>query len=390
MHIVIAHFGTYYVGMPGGVEKVTCNLANAMTEKGHRVTVLYRDHQEGEPYFPIDHRVGQHNILFQDGVQVIPDKLPLRAEREVKRIFSQNAAQAVNARYKGEQYGPSICQWLHRLQPDVVLSCSIPSTKYVIEDAGYEGPVVTMIHADPSVQFPRLSSAERRAAAKSAVMQLLLPSGLETARRYFPNLPLAVIGNAVFPSQQTADLQNEKKRHVISCVGNICQRKNQKLLTEAFSRIMKEFPQWDLELWGLCTSRYALNLISEIHRNHWDSRIFAKGETAHAEEVYAHSDIFCLLSQSEGFGLSLAEAMAAGVPAVGLKQCFGVRDLIQQERTGLLTEEKPQSVAQALAVLMEDRELRKRMGTAAQAAIQQYEPNRIWEQWNRLLLTTVR
>lgn len=162
MDIVIAHFGTYYVGMPGGVEKVTCNLANAMTEKGHKVTILYRDSKEGEPYFSLDSRIEQHNILFENGVQKISEKLPLtlRLDREIKRIFSQNAAQSVNAKYKGKQYGQSIHRWLEKLQPDVVLSCSIPSTKYVIEDAGYQGPVVTMIHADPAVQFPKLSDIE--------------------------------------------------------------------------------------------------------------------------------------------------------------------------------------------------------------------------------------
>lgn len=41
MKIIIAHFGTYYVNMPGGVEKVTCNLANALVHRGHEVTILY-------------------------------------------------------------------------------------------------------------------------------------------------------------------------------------------------------------------------------------------------------------------------------------------------------------------------------------------------------------
>lgn len=52
--IIIAHFGTYYVNMAGGVEKVTCNLANALVERGHEVTILYRDDKEGNPYFPLD------------------------------------------------------------------------------------------------------------------------------------------------------------------------------------------------------------------------------------------------------------------------------------------------------------------------------------------------
>lgn len=391
MHIVIAHFGTYYVGMPGGVEKVTCNLANAMIQKGHRVTILYRDSKEGDPYFPLNVHVAQHNILFENGVQKISEKLPwaLRAEREAKRVFSQNAAQAVNAKYKGQQYGPAIHQWLEKLQPDVVLSCSIPSTKYVIEDAGYTGPLVTMIHADPSVQFPKLSAIEKRAAAKSTVMQLLLPSSLETARKYFPHLPMEIIGNAVFPAAKAADLKADKSEYIISCIGNICERKNQKLLVHVFSRLMEEFPQWRLELWGRCTSRYASHLMQEIHRKGWNHRILVKGETDHVEDVYARSDIFALLSQSEGFPLSLSEAMAAGLPAVGLKTCFGVRDLIKQGETGFLINEDPEYIIKALTVLMKNQEMRERMGCAGRDLSGQYDPENIWNQWNNLFMKCV-
>lgn len=391
MHIVIAHFGTYYVGMPGGVEKVTCNLANAMIKRGHKVTILYRDSKEGAPYFPLDAHAAQHNILFENGVQTIPEKLPwiLRAEREVKRIFSQNAAQAVNAKYKGQQYGTVIHQWLEKLRPDVVLSCSIPSTKYVIEDAGYQGPVVTMIHADPSVQFPLLSDIEKRAAAKSAVMQLLLPSALEPAKKYFPNLPMEVIGNAVFPASKTADLRQDKKQYIVSCVGNICERKNQKLLVHIFSQLMEEFPQWNLELWGRCTSRYASGLIQEIQQKGWGSRILVKGETEHVGDVYAHSDIFGILSHSEGFPLSLSEAMSAGLPALGLKTCFGVRDLIKNERTGFLVTEKLDDLAAVLKVMMQNYELRVQMGESGKKAVSVYEPHYIWDRWEEVLQLAV-
>lgn len=391
MHIVIAHFGTYYVGMPGGVEKVTCNLANAMIERGHKVTILYRDSKEGSPYFPLDIYVIQHNILFENGIQKISEKLPkpLQVEREVKRIFSQKAAQAVNAKYKGQQYGLAIHQWLEELQPDVVLSCSVPSTKYVIEDAGYQGPVVTMIHADPAIQFSQLSNIEKRAVAKSAVMQLLLPSALETAKAYFPNLPMEVIGNAVFPASKTADLGQDKSQYVISCVGNICERKNQKLLVHVFGQLMEEFLQWKLELWGRCNSRYASHLMKEIHRKGWDSRILVKGETDHVENVYAHSDIFVLLSQSEGFPLALSEAMAAGLPVIGLETCFGVHDLIKQGETGFLINEESEYIVKALKVLMQNQDMRERMGCAGRDLSAQYDPEHIWNQWNNLFMKLV-
>ena len=156
MHIVIAHFGTHYVGNPGGVEKVICQFSNEMIRRGHAVTILYRDYCEGNPYFPLDGRVVQNNILFQDGKKIISEKLPvgLRVLREIVRVFSKSGGQELNARFKGRQYGMQIQKYLADHPADVVLSCSVPSTKYVIDDAHCTAPVIQMMHSHPRYLFP--------------------------------------------------------------------------------------------------------------------------------------------------------------------------------------------------------------------------------------------
>lgn len=150
--------------MPGGVEKVTCELANALIARGHKVTILYRDGKEGNPYFHLDGRVKQVNILYKDNKQVISENLPipLRIIREAARIFSQRTAQGINAKYKGRQYGLSINQYLNHHAADVVISCSIPSAKYMIDDGKCKLPVIEMLHAQPAVQFPVLSDLEKK------------------------------------------------------------------------------------------------------------------------------------------------------------------------------------------------------------------------------------
>lgn len=117
MNIVIAHFNSCYVRMPGGVEKVTCNLANAMTARGHSVTILYRESKEGHAYFPLDERVPEHNILYEDGQYMIQDKLPrsTRIKREFFRLFNAKKAHEINAVAKGRSYGSSIRKWLEKL-----------------------------------------------------------------------------------------------------------------------------------------------------------------------------------------------------------------------------------------------------------------------------------
>lgn len=237
MNIVIAHFGTHYVGNPGGVEKVICQFSNEMIRRGHAVTILYRDYCEGNPYFPLDSRVVQNNILFQHGKKIISEKLPvgLRVLREIVRVFSKSGGQELNARFKGRQYGMQIQKYLAENPADVVLSCSVPSTKYVIDDAHCTAPVIQMMHSHPRYLFPRMSKAEKEAVGKCRVLQILLPSGLKTAKEFFSGLPVKVIGNPVYPPVKKAHPGEAKEKHLISCVGSLTKNKQQQLLCKAFA-----------------------------------------------------------------------------------------------------------------------------------------------------------
>lgn len=392
MNIVIAHFNSAYVRMPGGVEKVTCNLANALHRRGHQVTILFRDSKLGHAYFPLDEGIPEHNILYDDdGRYVIQDKLPrrIRIKREFFRLFSAKKAHDINAMAKGRAYGPSIRKWLDRLQPDVIVSTSMPSTKYVVEDAAANAPVITMIHSQPAVQFEAISPAEQRAVSHGAGIQILLPSGVEVTRRYFPALPIHVIGNAVEIPDWQADLGQEKGRYRLVCVGTVNPNKNQKLAVEAFASLADSFPDWDVELWGKADERYTHPIREYIKKQGLTERVFLKGLTKDVEkDIYKRADLFVIPSKREGFPLSLTEAMAAGFPAIGLRTCPGVNELIRDEETGFLVDETVSAMADAMARLMADRGLRIRMGTAGREAVKIYEADKIWDQWETLLAKT--
>ncbi len=82
-------------------------------------------------------------------------------------------------------------------------------------------------------------------------------------------------------------------------------------------------------------------------------------------DVYAASDLFCLPSQLEGFGLVYVEAAYRGVPSIGAK-VGGVPDVILDGETGLLVPPgDPDALATAIARLRDDPALRARMGEAA-------------------------
>lgn len=387
MNIVIAHFNTHWVENPGGVEKITCELAGEMAERGHRVTILYRDGREGRPYFPLHKEIETHNILFRNGRQIISEKLPpiWRVFREISRVVSQQEAQSINAAYKTKQYGIEIRKWIDALQPDIILSSSIPSTTYVIDGAKTRIPVITMIHSHPDIQFHKLSKRELKAGGKSAAIQILLPSGMKTARKYFPSTDIRVIGNAI-KTPDPMPLYKGENSHTIVNVGTFNDNKDQKLLISAFKEISSRFPDWKLELWGSTGNAYAKQVEEEIHKLNLEDKIKVFGKTHHVwEDVYSRGTIYAITSHEEGFPLSLSEAMMMGIPAVGLSECHGVNDLIHDGKTGFLTGSHPKELAEALEKLMSHPSLCHSMGSAGKEIIKDYTTKRIYDQWEKLM-----
>ena len=74
----------------------------------------------------------------------------------------------------------------------------------------------------------------------------------------------------------------------------------------------------------------------------------------------------------EGFGISIAEASACGVPVVAGRS-GGIPEAVRDGETGFLVDaEGPAAVAEAVVRLLDDRELRARLGAAGRRAVETY------------------
>ena len=120
-----------------------------------------------------------------------------------------------------------------------------------------------------------------------------------------------------------------------------------------------------------------------------EKQVFLRGVTAEAQKELLKSDICAFPSAFEGFSLALSEAMAVGLPCVGLKTASCVNELIVDNINGCLADGTPEDFAAKLRILMDSSETRQRFGLAGKEMMKLYNPEIIWNKWEELIKETI-
>jgi glycosyltransferase involved in cell wall biosynthesis len=156
---------------------------------------------------------------------------------------------------------------------------------------------------------------------------------------------------------------------VIGQVANFKKNKNHLFLLKAFDRIARQRSNVKLLFAGRGFDGDRENSEAEIQRfvqeNGLGPKVRIVGYRPDVHELLGAVDIFCLVSHREGLPLSLVEAMASGLPVVGT--CIdGVRSVVEPDVNGfLVAPDDVEGLTARLSMLIEDEELRHRMGLAS-------------------------
>lgn len=386
MHILLANF-TKMVNDSGGLAKVTCTFANEMIKRGHKVSLLYSDEKEGEFFYPINESVSLYNLKKNKTGSIIKVPFYVKALREILRCAGKRPARTVNSWFEEHNLVENLQYYLSIIKPDIIVSYQPAASKLLLCDVQTKIPVITMSHGDPEDYFHIYPVKEIPALEKSVVCQVLMPSFEEHIKNHLPHAKTVVIGNAIPQFDFSADLDAEKQKYKIIFVGRLSKNhKRPHLILEAFKNLADTFPNWIVEIWGAVDNKaYYMELKNFIKLHGLTDKVFLKGTTDKVTQVLKDADIFAFPSAYEGFGMALAEGMSVGLPAVGFKNCPAVNELIKDGKTGILSEDGVEDFTKALKQLMENKNLRVKMGKVAKLDIQQYAPEKIWDKWESLL-----
>ncbi len=364
----------------GGLERVFCSMANALTARGYEVVAVTFDQGEGKPAYPVDERVRFVKVGCRRPLYCYP---PLRDIL----CYSRNRADRHRAR------GKQLMLWQASVlrsvreefeNADIVISYQCAGAYILRECLGFKGKLVTMMHSYPPVYTDRpVFDVMRDAVSSSTCVQVLMPRFVEVARsRLSGNPDIRYIPNIVRPVEEFPDYDSR----IICSVGRLSEEKSVELLVEAFALVKDKFPDWKVHWWGgQGRWRYVRKIRGAIRRHRLEDRFVMCGATDNVNAELLRSSIFAFPSRFEGFGLALAEAMAAGLPVIGLKNCPAINDHIREGVDGYLVDSSAEALAEALERLMLDRDLRARLGSNAKARVAEYSEEAVWGAWCRLI-----
>ena len=154
-------------------------------------------------------------------------------------------------------------------------------------------------------------------------------------------------------------------------------RKGLKYLLGAFSKLKWEWPNLRLLVAGGGEpDADSLRILSE--RNLQDVVFLGRVSDEDKFRYYKTADIYCAPATGrESFGIVLLEAMAAGAPIVA-SGIEGYSSVITHGREGLLVPPKDEdALADALATLLKDGTLRRRLATSGTMNVQEYRWERV-------------
>lgn len=349
----------------GGLERVLSVKASYLAEQlGHEVHILTLNHRAAPLFYSFSSKIQLHDIEVSGN--------PFTYVR---------------------QYRKGIIQTMHSIQPDVISVCDDGLKAFFLPMLLPKIPLVYERHVSKQIAFGANPSLLKKI---SVSLQLQL---MNVLGRYFDQFVVLTQDNlnewnllnaVVIPNPLSfyPETQSALANKTVLAVGKHTHQKGFDRLLQSWAEIQQTQPEWVLEIYGKFDEQHSLQNRAKQLNIENNVRFFEPDPDIATR--FLNASVFVFSSRFEGFGMVLIEAMACGVPCVSYDCPCGPGDIIRSGEDGFLVPNNDTvAFTQQLLQLIENNELRLKMGAQAKINVQRYLPEVVVKQWDELFKSLV-
>ena len=182
--------------------------------------------------------------------------------------------------------------------------------------------------------------------------------------------------------------REEKAQYQIIMLARLVPQKRIDLMVQIWAKLAKDFPQWQVKVLGEGWERPRLEV--QILRTGLHDTFLLPGQVKNVTAELQKSDILCLTSEYEGFGIVLIEAMLKGVPVIAFDY-VGVDDIIENGVDGYVVPFGDiDTYVNKLKLMMSSFEERDRLVRNALSSVRKFDKEDIMKRWVQLFNETKR
>lgn len=382
MKIVYCLFGTYSTG---GIERVTSVKANWLAEHGYEVYLVTTGHAGRSSYYPL------HPSIKHIDLGLCYDEA---GELSRFTVYRRNYPKYRRHREELEKLFADI-------RPDIAVAAGWhegsflfqlkDGSKKIIEHHGWCHANVALYpvylrelgHVTAMTRFKywlrtlwgNLMTYKQGRYDRQFDRLVVLTEEDKTYCTHCPTT--SVIPNPITtPSLEVSPLSDK----VILAVGRLDNQKNFPELIDIWALIAKDYPDWKLRIVG--EGYTDVRILKKVKEHGLEEQFELCPFTKEIQKHYLSASIYAMTSAFEGLPLVLVEAESMGLPLVSYACPCGPRDIIRDGQDGFLVEPgDKETFAARLRQLIEDEELRRRMGQAAKINSQRFSLEHVMKQW---------
>lgn len=355
----------------GGIEKVLSQKANYLTDvSGDEVIIVTYNQQGRRPVYAFSAKIQMFDLCINYEIGL--------------SYFHPTNIRKIPAHRKALQ------TLLHQLKPDIIISSSFGPDFYFLPWLETHIPKIKEFHGSrffyrcptASIKKRLLQHLNRLTEKKYDCLAVLN----ESEKTFYTNANIAVIPNPAEVTEGKSDCSSKK----ILAAGRISPVKNFGDLIEAFARVSKDFPAWELHFFGEDYLSTQQKLENQVLALGLSDQVKFKGTTADLKKEMQNYSIYAMTSETECFPMVLLEALSVGIPIVTYDSPTGPQHIVRNEEDSFLVPYKNLDIfTEKLRMLMSDENLRIKMGHAGRENMQRFQIKKVMHEWKNLLIKLI-